>query len=323
LIDTAVFLHFLAVIVTFVISTITVGISEGLIAHAGLVAINMQPKAFRNIATMMYLGIALAETAAILSSIIAILLVMSAPVSSSDSALFVGIAKIGISIVVSFTGGVIGLVSYLPAQEACYATARQPFFSAEIRGIMLITLCLIQTSSIFGFIVAYLIMGQLDTIISIGDSMRLLASGLAVGIGSIGPAIGLGVFSGEACRSVGINREAYPKIRLFTVLSVAIIEAPILFSLLISLILIISANIRGETVLHGTAFLSAAFAVGFSTFGTGINSGKIAAQACKNIAHKPSTFQTISRVSLLAQGLLDTLAIYGLIIAIFLIFIIR
>ena len=75
--------------------------------------------------------------------------------------------------------------------------------------------------------------------------------------------------------------------------------------------------------MHGTAFLSAAFAVGFSTFGTGINSGKIAAQACKNIAHKPSTFQTISRVSLLAQGLLDTLAIYGLIIAIFLIFIIR
>jgi len=304
------------------VSSIAVGLSEGLISYAGLIAMNIQPKAQGEIRNAIILGMALSETAAILSGVIAIVLLVGNPTDHANL-LVSGIAKMGIGTVISLTGGVIGIVSYMPAQAACFAIARQPFISSRITNIMLITLSLIQTPSIFGFIVAFLIHGQLDHITTLADGIRLFSGGLCVGLGSIGPAIGLAIFARQACTGPGINREAYNRILSFTFLSGAIIETPIILSLLISLILVGSTTLTVGSLTQGMALLAASICIGLSTFGAGISSGRTAAAACRKIAFSPELFPVLSRTSLLAQGLLDTIPIYGLLISLVLIFLTR
>ena len=62
--------------------------------------------------------------------------------------------------------------------------------------------------------------------------------------------------------------------------------------------------------------------MGISTIAVGISSGKTAATACNEIAKNPGMYALLSRTSLFAQGLIDTFAIYALLIAILLIIVI-
>ena len=85
-----------------------------------------------------------------------------------------------------------------------------------ITSFMLMTQVLIQTPMISAFLVSLFIQGQSNAALTMSDSLRLIASGLCVGIGSIGPAIGLGIFSKAAINSLGKNTKAYDKLLSFT-----------------------------------------------------------------------------------------------------------
>jgi F-type H+-transporting ATPase subunit c len=181
------------------------------------------------------------------------------------------------------------------------------------------TQALTQMPIIAGLVVAIFIRNQAVVVTSIADSLRLIASGLAIGIGSIGPAIGLAIFAKQACESMGTNPSAYKKLLSFTIISQAIIETPIIFALVISITLLFVAPVGQVSLLKGIAYLAAAFCTGFGTFGPGIASGKTAAAACKSIAFNPEQFEVLSRLSLFIQGLIETCAIYAIIISFMLI----
>lgn len=300
------------------INSMGVGLGQGLISQAAIEAINIQPRAQAEISRAAIMSMAVTETAAVLGTVIAMIFLFGP--STGHASWYTGIAKIGIASAICLSGGVVGYVSYLPAAQACFSIARQPFFSNRIINIMLITLSLIQTPSIFGFIIALFINTQLTNLATSSDALRLLASGLCIGIGSIGPAIGLARFAQAACASLGINRNAYQRILSFTFLSEAIIETPIIFALLVSLILISSSAATATDPTRGFALLAAGLCTGFCTFGPGIGSGKTAARACIEIAFQPHLHSVLSRTSMVAQGLLDTFAIYGLLVSIMLIF---
>ena len=163
-----------------------------------------------------------------------------------------------------------------------------------------------------------MIRNQLDTTTTIQDALRLIASGLCIAIASIGPAIGGGNFTASACRSVGLNQGAYGKIFSFTILSQAIIETPVIFASIISLWLVTGVNTTNTGSLHGLLYLAIAGVMAIGTIGPGLSSGKTAAPACAQIAHDPQHYNVVSRTSLIAQGLIDTSAIYAFIIALFL-----
>ena len=94
---------------------------------------------------------------------------------------------------------------------------------------MLITQSLIQTPVIFGLIVALLITASIGSVQTLVEGTQLLAAGICIGLGSIGPTIGLGRFTYQACYTAGINRSSYTKILPFTLISGAIIETPLIF----------------------------------------------------------------------------------------------
>ena len=68
------------------------------------------------------------------------------------------------------------------------------------------------------------------------EATRLLAAGLAIGLGAIGPGIGLGILSGKAAEAVGRNPEAMGKIQSVFILGLAFTEAVAIYALVIALI---------------------------------------------------------------------------------------
>jgi F-type H+-transporting ATPase subunit c len=64
-----------------------------------------------------------------------------------------------------------------------------------------------------------------------------LAIGLAIGLGTLGPGIGIGIIAGKAMEAIGRNPEAVGKISTYLILSLAFAEALAIYALVISLIL--------------------------------------------------------------------------------------
>jgi len=316
--EAAELIHYLVVGFIIGINSIAVGIGEGMASAAAVEAINRQPKAASEIRNCSVLGMALIETAAIIGITISIIILGGAPAKN----IYFGIAEIGIALAICLAGFAIGLASSWPAKKACMAIARQPFASKKIVQFMLITQTIIQTPIIFGFIIALFIKMQAANATSMADGLRLLASGLAIGLGSVGPVLGLSEFGAAACESLGINRKSSNQILSFTFISEAIIETPVIFALIVSFTLLFIVKSTSDIV-TGVAFLAAALSIGLGTLGPGISSGRTASAACRQIAHNPEHYSLISRISMFGQGLIDTSAIYALVVSFGLMFFAR
>jgi len=315
------FIHYGTIALAVGINSASVGIGEGMASVAALQSISRQPNARAHIVRTAILGMALIETAAIMGLLVAFILLFGP--QSEVKTWYSYLSEIGIVSAVCLSGFVVGIVSAWPVQAACHAIARQPFFSQRILGFMIMTQALIQTPLISALIVALFIKAQAADVTTLSDSCRLIASGLSVGLGSIGPAIGLALFARSAIDGLGINRNAYNKLFSFTLISEAIIETPVIFSLVIAIILLfIVPKSQTEDLLNGITFLSAGLCTGIGTMGPGISSGKTAAAACKQIAHNPESHSILSRFSIFAQGLIETCAIYAILISLILIFLV-
>lgn len=308
--------NYLIASLTIIVSAISVGFSQGLTNKAAFQAIDTQPEIKDKISNLSLLSSALIETAAIVSMFVALILLFED--TQVINPFYSDLAKIGVGFAIICSGLVIGLVSAWPAQEACYATARQPFHAQWIFNFTLIVLSVIQTPLILAFIVALFIKFQATLAVSLADSFRLIGAGVAIGLGSIGPAIGLAHFARTAIQGIGSNRNASGRILTFTFISQAIIESPIIFALVISLFLLFGGI--PKTLIGGVAMLMAGVTTGLGMFGPGLSSGRTAAAACKEIAANPENYPALARTSIFAQGVIDTAAIYVLLIALGFIF---
>lgn len=69
------------------------------------------------------------------------------------------------------------------------------------------------------------------------QGFKLLAAGLAIGLGAIGPGIGVGLLAGRALEAIGRNPDAEGKIRTNMILAIAFAEAIAIYALVVALIL--------------------------------------------------------------------------------------
>jgi F-type H+-transporting ATPase subunit c len=66
--------------------------------------------------------------------------------------------------------------------------------------------------------------------------MKSLAAALAIGLGAIGPGIGVGIIGGKAMEALGRNPEAIGEIRTNMILAIAFAEAIAIYALVVALI---------------------------------------------------------------------------------------
>ena len=69
------------------------------------------------------------------------------------------------------------------------------------------------------------------------ETMRLLASAIAIGLGALGPGLGIGILAGKAMEAIGRNPEATPKIQTAMILAIAFAEAIAIYALVVALII--------------------------------------------------------------------------------------
>lgn len=311
---TAALLHFISIALSTVAAALGVSLGQAIATQAALDAINRQPAAQPEISRTTLLALALIETSAILGLLISFLLFFR-----TFPPLPQAVAEVGMAIAIAFPGFFIGFASALPAQATFNAIARQPFLAKKISNFMLLTQSLIQTPLIFGFIVALVIRGQLGSITTVSQGLTLIGSGVAIGLGCAGPALGGGYFTQMACKSGGLNKASFSRLFTFTFISQAIIETPVIFASIISLLLTKQAQSVPDNPLIGFAYIIFALAIGIGTFGPGISSGRSAAAAALQIAYNPRNYNLVTRTSMMAQGLIDTCAVYAFIISLWLI----
>jgi len=67
--------------------------------------------------------------------------------------------------------------------------------------------------------------------------LTTLAAGLAIGLGALGPGIGVGLLVSGAMQAIGRNPEATPQIQTNMILGIVFAEAIAIYALVVALIL--------------------------------------------------------------------------------------
>lgn len=69
------------------------------------------------------------------------------------------------------------------------------------------------------------------------EAVKALATAIAIGVGAIGPALGIGRLAAKAMEAIGRNPEAAPKIQTAMILGMAFTEAIAIYALVVALII--------------------------------------------------------------------------------------
>jgi F-type H+-transporting ATPase subunit c len=70
------------------------------------------------------------------------------------------------------------------------------------------------------------------------ESVKMLAAAFAIGVGAIGPAIGIGMLASRALEAMGRNPEASGKIQTSMILAIAFTEAIAIYALVVALMIL-------------------------------------------------------------------------------------
>jgi F-type H+-transporting ATPase subunit c len=306
------FIHTSAVVMPVALTAVGSSLGGGLAGRAALDSISAQPQAKDSIVRALLIGMALIETASIIGLIVTLYILNRSVVITNP---YQATAALGAALAIALPGMAVAYSSARTLRQAVASIARQPFFGRKILNLMILTQSLIQTPLIFGFIVSMVILSGLSEVTTATQGFAYLASGLCLGFGTIGPTLGLGTFAASICHSVGKARGAYSKLLTFALISGAVIETPNLFALVVSILLAHLAKAPADSVLISITYLSAGMATGLGTIGAGATSGKLAAVTAENIAVNLERYGHFSRLCMLAQGLVDTNALYALIVS--------
>jgi F-type H+-transporting ATPase subunit c len=69
------------------------------------------------------------------------------------------------------------------------------------------------------------------------EGLKAIATSIAIGLGAIGPALGIGILAGKAMEAIGRNPEASSKILPAMLLAMAFAEAVAIYALVVALII--------------------------------------------------------------------------------------
>ncbi|MGB8468198.1 MAG: hypothetical protein WCE21_04265 [Candidatus Babeliales bacterium] len=320
MIDAFAIAYYSSVILVIALSIIGNGMGGGKIGKAALEAIDIQPRAKNEIMRATVIGLALLETAALLALIIVLFMLFTARTVSNPWQM---VAQMGTIVAIGLPALLVGVYAAPAIEKTCKSIARQPFFYQSIINMMLITQVVIQTAVIFGFLISLLIFFNLSQVTTWQQAVVLCMAGTALGLGAIGPIIGLSAFAQTVCEYISINRTILMPSRAllsFTFLSCAIIETPLILAFIIALAIGLSTGSIDDPYLVARTF-AAALCIALGTLGPCLASSKTAAQTARQIAQNPSMHLSLSHASMFAQGIIDASAIYALLVSLIILFI--
>jgi ATP synthase F0 subunit c len=213
------------------------GIGSGYPSGEACFGISRQPAISPQLTTNMLIGSAVCQTPAIFSMVVALMLMFidfgNAPLHPTWAALLGAGLSMGLAAIGSGYGG------GLAAGASCEGISRQPKTVANVTTIMLVGQAVSQTPSIFGLLVAFILMFKtFPESTALSASMALLGAGICMGFGGIGPGIGNGMAAEGAVRWVARNVEHAGDLMRIMLVGQAVSQSTAIYAMVVSLVLI-------------------------------------------------------------------------------------
>lgn len=279
-----------------------------------------QPHLRGPLTTLMLVGQAVAQTPAIFALLVAIMLISIGP---TEGTILTSAAVLGAGISVGFGAIGSGMGNGITAEGACSAISRESSTTKDMLTFMLVGQAVGQTPVIFSLVVALMLMFITFNIpATLVGFCALLAAGISMGLGAIGSGWGNGATGAAACKAVAMEPTQRPVILTLMLVGQAVAQTPAIFALLVSFILMFGNYTGPATLPAAMALLAAGISMGFGAIGPGIGNGITAAAACEAVGNRPEERGLYMRTMLVAQAVAQSTAIYALVIAFVLIFVV-
>ncbi|MFZ7124797.1 MAG: ATP synthase F0 subunit C [Desulfobacterales bacterium] len=213
------------------------GFGAGLPAGRSCTAIARQPAVAGRITTNMLIGTAVCQTPAIFAMVVALMLLFRGSGQGPEfptwaamlgAALSTGLAAIGSG----YGGG-------MAAGASCEGVARHPDASGLVTTTMLVGQAVAQTPSVFGLLVSFVLMFKtFPESSALSPPTALLAAGLCMGLGGIGPGVGNGMVAEGAVRWVARNTQSSGDLMRVMLVGQAVSQSTAIYAMVVSLVLI-------------------------------------------------------------------------------------
>ncbi len=308
-------IHYGSIAIVIVLSAFGGGVGQGIAGLGAIKALGRQSQGRGHITRAMILGLALTETGCVISLVIALMMLFG---NYETITWGICLAELGMALALGFAAASAGIASGAAVHSSCNAIARQPFFGNKILVLMLLSQVIAEAPIIFSLIMALLIKLHVHASLSMYEGLRLFAAGLVMAVGTFGPSIGQAIFVRSSCRVVGLNKEVYRRLTQFAMLSQAVIETPAIFCLVISASIIYRPVLNSDPFSAAIVCIVAAVTMGMGSTGAAIATGYVASKSCEGIALNPSKYSIFVRTTLLAQAIIESSAIYALIVSLIL-----
>jgi len=144
-------------------------------------------------------------------------------------------------------------------------------------------------------------------------------SGICIGIGAIGAAIGEGYTASQATTATARRPEIAGDIFKTMLVGQAISESSSIFTLVVSLVLLFTQH-SAHSVVSVCALLGAGLCMGFGALGSGIGAGFPAGAACTGIARQPAMTSRLNTNMIIGSAVCQTPSTFSLVIAFILLY---
>jgi len=301
------------------LGAIGAAIGVGYTASQATIAISRHPERSGKILRSMLVGQAIAESAGIFALVVAMILLFSGIVAASFTTV---LAVLGAGLCMGFGAIGSGVGSGLPAGAACIGLERQPSMSGRITTNMLIGSAVCQTPSIFAMVTAFVLIFSDFSARPVNPAWAaVLGAGLAAGFSAIGSGIGGGVVAQNSVEGVARQPSAMRPVTTVMLLGQAVTQTPAILGLLVGFLLIFTEFPATDRIAPAMALLGAGLCMGIGAIGTGIGGGIAGGGGVKWVARNESHIGTITRVMLVGMAVAQSTAIYSMVVALVLIFV--
>ena len=295
-------------------------IGEGYTAGEANTAVSRNPEISGDIFKNMLVGQAVAESASIFALVIAILMLfLDVPMSS----FLQGAALLGAGLCMGFGAIGSGVGSGFPGGQACLGISRQPAVANRLTTNMLIGSAVCQTPAIFSMVVALMLIFMNFNQLPVNPTWAaLIGAGLSTGLAAIGSGFGGGLAAGASSEGIARQPESVGNVTTVMLVGQAVAQTPSIFGLLVSFILLFKSFPASSTLQAAMALLGAGLCMGFGGIGPGIGNGMAAQGAVKWVARNIKQAGGLMRIMLVGQAVSQSTAIYAMVIALVLIFVV-
>jgi len=209
------------------------------------------------------------------------------------------------------------------------AMARQPNQNSSLFRGMLIGQAVASNPSIFALVVAVILyqMGAASDLADAGSwakAAALLGAGISIGLGAIGSGAGNGLIGSDAMEAISRCPSTSGKVTVMMVIAQAMGQTPVLFSLVVSLILIVSDGdfatyaTTADQVKHAGRLLGMGICMGAGALGPGLGSSFIGGKFCEGLARAPQSAMDLNKAYFIGVGISQSASVFAFVVALLL-----